>query len=194
MSHIARSLIVASLFLSGASAVSAATIPLNAPPISSDPAAETIFDALLAISRASLVDPSRAQHGVAPYNAAVQAYASGNLTGAEQNATAAIVAIDAPAAPPARSNSPVVSPPAPAQYPPLVAVNESESQERLALARRALLSCGSSTATPFTTASGIFQTAVQNELAHHPKAVVQETTMIVNDCAAAIPTATGNTQ
>jgi hypothetical protein len=194
MSHIARSLIAAALVVAGASAASATTIALGTPPLAPDSAASTIFEAMLAIGRASVIDPQRAQRGVAPYDAALQAYASGDLDGAAQRATAAIVALDAPPAPLATSNSPVVSPPAPAQYPPLVAVNESESEEHLALARRALLSCGSSTAAAFMTARPIFDQAVRSEQAHHPKAVTDESQTIIDDCAAAIPTATGNTQ
>jgi hypothetical protein len=189
----ARSIIVASLVIAASSAASAATITLASPPIQPDSAASSIFDAMLAIGRASLLDPRRAERGAAPYAAALQAYNAGNLDGAEQSATAALVAIDQPSAPQATSDSPVVSPPAPAQYPGLVSVSEGESEERLALARRALLSCGAVSATAFTTAKPIFDDAVRNEQAHHPAAVTADSKTIVNDCAAAIPTASGMT-
>jgi len=190
----ARSIIVASLVLAASSAASAATVPLASPPLEPDAAASSIFDSMLAISRASVLDPQRAERGSAPYAAALQAYNAGNLDAAAQSATDALVAIRQPAAPLATSDSPVVSPPAPAQYPGLVSVSEGESEERLALARRALLSCGASTATAFVTARPIFDDAVRNELAHHPAAVTKESNTIVDDCAAAIPTASGMTQ
>jgi hypothetical protein len=202
----ARSIIVASLVIAASSAASAATITLASPPIQPDSAASSIFDAKLAIGRASLLDPRRAERGAAPYAAALQAYNAGNLDGAEQSATAALVAIDQPSAPQATSDSPVVSPPAPAQYPGLVSVSEGESEERLLAltlrdaheagilrGRRALLSCGAVSATAFTTAKPIFDDAVRNEQAHHPAAVTADSKTIVNDCAAAIPTASGMT-
>jgi len=186
----ARSLVAACLVLTGSSAASAATIAVPLPPLANDTASGTIFDALLAISRTSVIDPRRAEQGVAPYTLAIQAYRTGDSAGAQAAAVKTLVALDVPYAPHTTSNSPVVSPPAPAQYPPLVSVSEGESEERLGLARRALFNCGAPTATAYTTARPIFDDAVQNVLAHRPDAVNADVAQIVDGCAAAIPTAT----
>jgi hypothetical protein len=183
----ARAIAVACLVLAGSSGASATTIPLAAPPIADDPASATIFEAMVAISRSSLIDPHRANRGVAPYNAALQSYAAGDFAGAQQTATSAIVAIAAPAAPVATSDSPVVSPVPPAQFPPMVDTRQSESEERLALARRALVDCGSPTIAPYTTAYPLYLDAVTNELGHHPGRLNGDVQSIVDDCAAAIP-------
>ena len=183
-----RSIVVACLVLAGGSAASASTVTLASPPLASDAAASMIFDALLAIGRATLDQPQRAERGVAPYGAAVQSYAAGDLDGAFKSATAAIIAIDSPYAPAATADSPVVSPPAPAQYPPLVSVSQSESESRLALARAALLNCGATTAAAYTTARPLYDDAVRAVLAHAPNQVNASIQAIVDGCASAIPT------
>ena len=188
-----RSTVVACLVLAGGSAASASTITLASPPIASDAAASRIFDALLAIGRASLIDPRRAARGVAPYGAALQSYTSGDLDGAFTSATGAIIAIDAPYAPLATSDSPLVSPPAPAQYPPLVSVSQAESESRLALARAAMLNCGATSATAYTTARPLYDDAVRAVLAHAPNQVNASIQAVVDGCAAAIPTVDGTT-
>jgi hypothetical protein len=185
----ARAIAVACLVLAGSSAASATTITLTAPPIADDPASATIFEAMVAISRSSLIDPHRAARGVAPYEAALQAYAAGDMAGAQKTAMSSIVAIAAPAAPVATSGSPVSSPVPPAQFPPMVDTRQSESEERLALARRALVDCGSPTIAPYTTAYARYLDAVTNELAHHPGRLNTDVQSIVDDCAAAIPVA-----
>ena len=77
LSPLSAAVLAAALTL--ANAASAAG-PLPAPPPPGTPTSSNIFDAMLAISRAAVANPSGAQQATFSYNAAIQQYNAHDFT------------------------------------------------------------------------------------------------------------------
>ena len=171
---------------SASAAPTPAVLPLASPPPASNPTASSIFDAMMAISRAVGTNPSAAQNASFPYAAAVQQYNAGDYDAARRSAIDAIAKSNAPNQPQPTNPPPNVSPQPPAYLPPVTSVSQAEMEERLALARRALNTCGPTTGAPFAAARSVYDTAVQNELAQHADALNANVQSIVDGCAGAV--------
>jgi hypothetical protein len=172
-----------------ASAAGVPTLPLAAPPIAANPASSQIFDAFVAIGRAAVTNPGGAQAASFPYAAALQQYNAGDYERAQQSAIEAIGKTAAPTYPQPNNTAPNntapnVSPPPVVRMPDVGTVQFAESEERVAVARRALESCGPTTSQQFITASASYQAAADDAVAHHWAAVVRETQAVVDTCAA----------
>ncbi len=179
--------IVACLSLASAASAQVHTLPLASPPPAINPTASTIFDALIAIGRAAGSDPHAAQNASFSYAAAIQQYNAGDLERARRSAIDAIAKSNVPTLPQPTNAPPNVSPQPLSYMPAVTSVTQSEMEERLALARRALTSCGPTTSPTFATARSTYDSAVQNELTQRANALNAEVQSIIDSCAAAPP-------
>lgn len=159
-------------------------LPLTAPPVANNAAAATIFDAMLAIGRAAVVNPAGAQAATLPYAAAIQRYNAGDLTTAQQSALQAISATaQAPFVPPSTPPTPIMIPMAsPVPMPMLVSPAQADAEEFLALARRALTACGAPPAQQ-ANLQQLYQTAVGENVHGQWQNVRIEAKTIIDGCA-----------
>jgi hypothetical protein len=171
--------------LSLAGAASAAG-PLAAPPPPSGPTANTIFDAMLAIARATTSNPAAAQAATFSYNAAIQQYNIHDYARARMSALNAISQAGAPGALPA----PLIMTQPPRAFPtfypapPAVGADEADAENYVALARRALTMCGAPGKTP-PALQQQYKTAVDALVAKKYAAAEGASRSIVEQCSAA---------
>lgn len=128
--------------LAAPAAAQTATLPLAAPPVAPNAASSAIFDAMLAISRATISNPAAAQAASFSYAQAMSRYQAGDLSAARREALQAIMTagqnpLPQPpgyvlAAPP-RSGSPAL--------PAIVNPPQADAEAFLAVTRRALATC-----------------------------------------------------
>jgi hypothetical protein len=138
--------LAAALILAG---TASAAGPLTAPPPPSGPSANTIFDAMLAIARATTTNPAAAQTATFSYNAAIQQYNIHDYARARLSALAAISAAGAPALPvPAIVAAQAAPYPTFYPSPSVVSADEADAENYVALARRALAQCGAPGSVP----------------------------------------------
>jgi hypothetical protein len=119
-----------------------ATLPLAAPPVGPNAAASAIFDAMLAISRATVANPAAAQTASFSYAQAMSRYQAGDLAAAQREALqASMLAGQNPLPqPPAY----VVAPPARGgtlARPMILNPPQADAEAFLAVTRRALATC-----------------------------------------------------
>jgi hypothetical protein len=159
--------------------------PLPNPPPPGGPAASTIFDAMLAIARAAQSNPAAAQTATFSYDAAIQQYNIHDFDRARMSALTAISQAGA-VPPPAPSIAP---PPIPQpiyyQMPLLATANQPDAESFVALAHRAMLSCGAVGAAPPAAVQKEYKTATDALVAKNFGAARASSLNIVDDCAAA---------
>lgn len=157
----------------------------SVPPIATNPTANIIFDAMLAISRANTTNPAGAQTATFSYNAAVQQYGNGNLDGARASAMQAIIQTArppiVPPAPPQATNPQLAITPMP--Y--VTNVAQADAEEFLALSRRALLACTSQQSPNLAKAQQSYTQAVQENLANRYLDVRRDSQSVIDACAPA---------
>jgi hypothetical protein len=176
----------APLALALALTVSAASaqvaFPLAAPPVAGNAAAGAIFDAMLAISRATLTNPQAAQAASFSYAAAIQRYHAGDLAAARQQAVQAQFQAAMPA-----GTVPNVAAPAPLALPALTPMRitnpaQADAEAFLALSRRSLLNCSASP-DQRTQLEARYEGAVRENLTHNYEAVRRDAKTIIDGCA-----------
>jgi hypothetical protein len=167
------------------------TLPLAAPPVASNAAASSIFDAMLAISRATQTNPAAAQAASFPYAAAIQRYNAGDLLTARMQALNAIsaAATTAPAPPSTGAvlpaGSALAAAPALAPVPFALPLNpaQADAEAFLAVSRRALATCAVTAAAPRAQLQRQYETAVQANVAQRYNDVRADSQAIINACA-----------
>lgn len=140
---ISAAVLAAAVALSaGASAQVVTGLPLAPPPPAGNMAASTIFDAMLAIARTAASNPAAAQQATFSYAAAIQQYNAGDLSRSRMSALQAIMQTNAAPQP----QPTLYAPPIPlATYVPMpnvLGANQADAEGYVALARRAMASCG----------------------------------------------------
>jgi hypothetical protein len=171
---------LALVFAPTAAIATVPTLPLTTPPVESNPTANQIFDAMMAISRIAASNPQAAQRASFSYQAAIQQYQAGDTDRARQSAVQAIAQTAAPAFPTNGTLAPVNGP----TMPLLRDDPQAEMEARLGLARRALTNCGATTSEPFTSERRAYDGAVQNLLARQADDLNHAVQGIVDRCAA----------
>jgi hypothetical protein len=161
------------------------TLPLAAPPVQANATTNQIFDAMIAISRAAAVNPQAAQRASFAYAAAIQQYNAGDVDRARASAAQAIAQSNGPT-PSAPVTNPMLAPVSGPYMPPVVDDIQAEMEERLALARRSLSSCGPTDGNAFATARSRYDTAVADMLHRKADALNADVQSIVDTCAAAV--------
>ena len=159
--------------------------PLPAPPPPGGPTASTIFDAMLAIARAAQTNPAAAQTATFSYNAAIQQY---NIHDFERARMSALTAIGQAATVPLPAPSlvpPSIPQPVYYQMPLLSTANQADAESYVALARRAMMTCGAAGATPPAAVTQEYKTASDALMAKNYAAARASSVNIVDDCAAA---------
>jgi hypothetical protein len=165
-------------------------LPLAPPPVANNQAASSIFDAMMAISRATVTNPAAAQAATFPYAAAIQRYNAGDLTTAQQNALQAIsTTAQTPFIMPSTQPTPIMIPTTtPLPLPRLVDPSQADAEEFLALARRSLMNCGAPPA-QLANLQNLYQTAVGENVQHQWQNVRTEAKAIIDGCAVPAPVA-----
>jgi hypothetical protein len=170
----------------GAGAQGVPSLPLPAPPAAANPTAGTIFDAMLAISRAAVTNPSGAQSATFAYRAAIQQYQAGDLDRARSSALQAIgETVRPPTVHPAPPPPATIPQYAPVPLPPIANVAQADAEEFLALSRRALMACRSQGSGDLGAAQQTYARAVQENLAHRYQDVRRDAQSVINACAPA---------
>jgi hypothetical protein len=158
--------------------------PLPNPPPPGGPASSTIFDAMLAIARATTTNPAAAQQATFSYQAAIQQNNIGDFDRARMSALSAIgqtmpVPLPAPSV-----MAPSIPQPFYYQMPLLHGATQADAESFVALARRATMTCGA----PGTLPAGIQQqndaadTALNAHKYDTARAAAQS---VIDQCAAA---------
>jgi hypothetical protein len=183
---LSAAILAASLTLStAASAQGPLPAPLPAPPPPGAPVSSTLFDAMLGIARAAQSNPSAAQNATFSYNAAIQQYNIGDFNRARQSALTALSQTMTAPLPQPSLVPPAIPQPTYYQMPLLSDASQADVESYVALARRAMTSCGAPNATA--------PAAIQQEYASASKALVAKnyrvarasSLNVVDDCAAA---------
>jgi hypothetical protein len=166
------------------------TLPLAAPPVGPNAAASAIFDAMLAISRATLVNPAAAQAASFNYAAAIQRYNAGDLLNARQQALQAI-SVTAPLPPPQPAAWLAPSPAAGRIVPMPMILNpaQADAEAFLAVSRRALATCAVTGGTERAQIQQRYETAVREYGEQRYAGVRQDARSIIDACASALKTA-----
>jgi hypothetical protein len=179
---LSAAVLAASLTLSTAAS---AQVPLPAPPPPGAPAASVIFDAMLAIARAAQSNPSAAQTATFSYNAAIQQY---NIHDFDRARQSALTAISQTATVPLPQPS-LVPPPIPQQtyyqMPLLSDANQADAESYVALARRAMVTCGAPSATPPAPVMQEYESASKALVAKNYRVAHANSLNVVDDCAKA---------
>ena len=162
-----------------------ATLPLAAPPAASNAAASAIFDAMLAISRATLTNPAAAQAASFNYAAAIQRYNAGDLTAARLQALQAISAT-AQLPFPAPATGPLPAPltliqPAPMRT--VVNPAQADAEAFLAISRRALATCAVTAGPQRTALQQRYETATREYGAQNYTGVRGDARAVIDACA-----------
>lgn len=166
-------------------AAQTATLPLAAPPAASNSAASAIFDAMLAISRATISNPAAAQAASFNYAAAIQRYNAGDLSAARMQALQAISAsaqATFPAAAPAPLSAPITfyrAAPVPMIFNPA----QADADAFLAVSRRALATCAVAGGPQRTQLQQRYETAVRENAAQRYNDVRTDARAIIDACA-----------
>jgi hypothetical protein len=167
-----------------ASAASAAG-PLPTPPPAGGPASTEIFEAMLAIARAATSNPGAAQNATFSYDAAIQQY---NAHDFERARMSALTAISQTAAVPLPQPS-IIAPAIPQpSYVPMRLVNnagQADAEGYVALARRALMTCGAPSASPAPATQAQYAAAVNAILAMKYGAAKSGSQAVVDQCGQA---------
>lgn len=159
------------------------TFPLASPPVATNAASSAIFDAMLAISRATLTNPAAAQAASFPYAAAIQSYRNGDLLTAQQNALRATAqAAPLPLPQPSAWNAPSLTMPRAVPLPTIMNPAQADAEAFLALSRRSLGTCGAPAAQQ-TQLEAHYDAAVRENLAHNYQAVRRDAQAIIDGCA-----------
>jgi hypothetical protein len=158
---------------------------LPAPPSGTDAASTAIFDALLSIERAQGSNPNAVGPATLSYNAAIQQYATGNLTGAQYSALTAISQTGGVPLPAPSLNPPAIPEPAFVQMPQVLNTNQADAEAYMGLARRAITLCGAPGAPPPAAVQQQFAATVNALVAKNTAATAAASTSVVNQCAAA---------
>jgi hypothetical protein len=177
--------LVAALAAATAASAQVPSLPLPAPPAAGNQAASTIFDAMLAISRAAGSNPAAAQQATFSYNAAIQQYNAGDLARSRSSALTAIMQTNAPPQPSPTLYAPSI--PVQSYYPManVLNANHADAESYVALARRALTGCGAPGAAPPAAAQKQYENAVA-ALSQQKLAAAQTASVVVVDtCATA---------
>ena len=166
-------------------APASAQVP-SVPPVATNPTANVLFDAMLAISRANTTNPSGAAAATLNYNAGVQQYGNGNLDAARASAMQAIFQTARPPATMPMTPPQVTIPQMPITPMPYITnVPQADAEEFLALSRRALLACTSQNSPNTTQATQMYTQAVHENLANKYQAVRRDSQTIIDECAPA---------
>jgi hypothetical protein len=158
---------------------------LPAPPPPGGVTSTAIFDAMLAVARASSSNPGAAQNAAFQYQAAIQQYNIGDLNRARMSAIAAMgAAMPAPPLP-----APSIVPPAIPQQtyypmPLLVAPDQADAESYFALARRSMLVCGAAGTNP-SQVMQLYAAASAALQAKNYGSTESSSQAIINYCAAA---------
>jgi hypothetical protein len=180
--------LVAALAAATAASAQVPSLPLPAPPAAGNQAANSIFDAMLAISRAAGSNPAAAQQATFSYNAAIQQYNAGDLARSRESALTAIMQTNAPPQP----QPTLYAPPIPMQsyipMPNALSANQADGESYVALARRSLSVCGAPGAAPPAAAQQQYAIAVA-DLAQQKLAAARTASLIVIDTCATQNTA-----
>jgi hypothetical protein len=182
LASVSAAVLAASLLLSTAAS---AQVPLPAPPPPGNPISSTLFDAMLSIARAAQTNPVGAQSAGLSYNAAIQQFNNGDFARAQASA---VTALSQAAAVPLPAPSLVPAPiPQQSYYqmPLLSDSNQADAESYVALARRAMLSCGATGAAPPAAVMQEYKAAGAALVAKNYRAARANTVNVVNDCAAA---------
>jgi hypothetical protein len=180
------------LSMSAAIAVAALTLAaaasaqqLPTPPPGTDPASSAIFDALLSIERAEGSNPAAVQPATLSYNAAIQQYASGNLTGAQFSALTAISQTGGVPLPAPSLNPPAIPEPPFVTMPQVLNPNQADAEAYVGLARRAVALCGPAGAALPNAIQQQYAAAVNALMAKNTAAAEAASTAVINQCSAA---------
>lgn len=174
--------LTAALALATAASAQNAVLPLAAPPIGGNAASSTIFDAMLAIARTAVSNPSAARNASFSYTAAIQQYDAGDLTRARASALTAIMQTNAPPQPQPTLYAPPIPVPSYVPMPNVLGANQADAEGYVALARRSLSACG---ATAPATAMQQFAAAVAALTLQNLAAARKDSLAVVDGCAAA---------
>jgi hypothetical protein len=180
---LSAAILAASLTLS--TAASAQTVPLPAPPPPGAPVSSTLFDAMLGIARAAQSNPSAAQNATFSYNAAIQQYNIGDFNRARQSALTAISQTMTAPLPQPSLVPPAIPQPTYYQLPLLSDSNQADVESYVALARRALTTCGAPNATASAAIRQEYESASKALVAKNYRAARASSVNVVDDCAAA---------
>jgi hypothetical protein len=193
MYRLSAAIAAACLALAAPVSAQGPVLPLAAPPAASSPTASSIFDAMIAISRASTSNPRAAQTASFSYAAAIQEYNAGDFDRARASAVQAIGQTDAPFVP--QPQGPTGGPAVPAptvQMPPNTSVRQSDMEVQLALARHALMNCGDPDGAAYLAENVVYGRVVTAELANNPRLVRSDVQSIVDACAPAVSKPAGS--
>lgn len=168
---------------------------VGAPPLTSDAGANTIFDAMLAISRAKATYPSGAVRAATPYGAALERYNAGDAVAARNDALQAIALSSRQPYPlPGAWESPSPTVAATEPMPELVDVDQARGESMLGVGRRALMGCSLTDQQLLQDLRGRYSAAVAENLRHQYDQVIADAQTIIDACAvvpvAAAPTPT----
>jgi hypothetical protein len=177
--------LVVALAAATAASAQVPSLPLPAPPAAGNPTASTIFDAMLAISRAAGSNPAAAQQATFSYNAAIQQYNAGDLARSQSSALTAIMQTNAPPQP----QPTLYAPPIPMQsyipMPNVLGADQADAESYVALARRSLTVCGSPGTTPPAAVQQQYAAAVAALTQQKMAAARTASLVVVDACAAA---------
>ena len=171
---------------SGAAARGAPLGPVMvaAPPLASDPGADTLFDAMLAISRAKATYPAGAAQAATSYGAALERYNAGDVAAARDAALQAIaLSSRRPYPHPAAWESPSPSVAATEPMPELVDVDQARGESMLGVGRRALIGCSVTDPQLLQALRGRYGAAVEENQRHQYDQVIADAQTIVDACA-----------
>lgn len=179
---LSAAVLAASLLLSTAASADG---PLPAPPPPGSPTASTIFDAMLAIARAATTNPAAAQTATFSYTAALAQYNNQDFARAQMSALTAISQAAAVPLPAPSIAPPLIPQPTYYQMPLLSSANQADAESYVALARRAMMSCGAPGAAPTAVAQQDYKTASDALFAKNYNVARASSQNVVNDCATA---------
>ena len=166
-----------------ANAASAAG-PLPAPPPPGNTTSSNIFDAMLAIARAAVANPSGAQTATFSYNAAVQQYNARDFTRANASALTAMMQTQVPPLPQPSLYAPPIPQPTFFSLPRVASAHQADAEAAVALARRAMMTCGAPNAIPPAIAEQNL-IAVNALAATNYNAAITSAEWVVDQCSAA---------
>ncbi len=159
-----------------------------APPLAGDAGANTIFDAMLAISRAKSTYPEGAVRAATPYGTALERYNAGDQIAARDAALQAIyLSTRQPYPEPAAWTNPSPTVSATAPMPELVDTAQAQAESMLAVGRRALIDCGTTDAQLVGALRTRYSAGVAENLRHQYDQVIADAQTIVDACATTAP-------
>ena len=169
-----------------ANAASAAG-PLPAPPPPGSPTSTNIFEAMLAIARAAVANPSGAQQATFSYYAAIQQYNAHDFARSNASALTAIGQTAVPPLPQPSLWAPPIPQPTFYSMPRVANANQADAEAFVSLARRAMMTCGAPNAAPpaIVQQNAVAVDALVSKKYEEARASAE---WVVNECGAATRT------